>query len=545
MQRQRQRGSKAYRAAGALALAIGALLCLFGQPSGDSRANAAETLPQKNLSFMKNIGPLLVEKCGRCHVANSRGKFSMATFDALKKGTPDGPVIVPGKSSASRMIEVLDSGEMPKGGQKLSKAEIAAISKWIDEGAKFDGPDPMASLAKLGPGLAASKADQPKLDIAAPSGKETISFAKDIAPVLAANCVGCHGAMQAGGQFRMDSFREMIKGGQNGNAWKPGDPSDSLIVQKLKGMAGARMPLRKPPLSADLISKFEKWISEGATFDGPNPAQSTETLAAITRAKTETNDELSADRREEAQHKWRLADPGDKPISKETKNFFLIGNVSQSVLDEAAEAAEAQAVSIARQFRAGADQPLVKGRITLFLFPNHYQYSEFGQMVEDRQLPAQWRGHWKYDIVDAYGVVMTPAGGTDYSLAEIIGQQAASVYAASLAGKPPEWFSQGVGMAHAARVNGRAARVREWNDRLNQLFAAKGIEGFINNKLGPEDNNIAAYGFVKDLMAASGKFSSLLTSLRGGEEFETAFVRVYGGTPQQIAPVWAKSAKPL
>src|SRR4051794_6458484 len=58
--------------------------------AAEKAAAAAGPLPDKNLSFTKNIAPLLVTKCGRCHVSAARGKFSMATFADLKKGTPDG-----------------------------------------------------------------------------------------------------------------------------------------------------------------------------------------------------------------------------------------------------------------------------------------------------------------------------------------------------------------------------------------------------------------------------------------------------------------------
>ena len=93
------------------------------------------------------------------------------------------------------------------------------------------------------------------------------------------------------------------------------------------------------------------------------------------------------------------------------------------------------------------DAPLIKGRITLFFLPSRYEYSEFGKMVEQRQLPADWRGHWKYNVVDAYGVIMPPAAGADYSQAGIVAQQVAAIYMASLRGEPPFWFSDGFGRA--------------------------------------------------------------------------------------------------
>ena len=121
----------------------------------------------------------------------------MATFESLMKGSPNGPVILPGDSKKSRMIEALQSGEMPKNDPVLEPVEIATIAKWIDQGAKFGGPNPDVPLIKLVPAIIAKQNEESKLGISTPTGKETISFAKDIAPVLVANCITCHVAQPA------------------------------------------------------------------------------------------------------------------------------------------------------------------------------------------------------------------------------------------------------------------------------------------------------------------------------------------------------------
>ena len=43
-----------------------------------------------------------------------------------------------------------------------------------------------------------------------------------------------------------------------------------------------------------------------------------------------------------------------------------------------------------------------------------------------------------------------------------------------------------------------------------------------------EDNEIAAYGFVKELMGNAPKYSQLINALRVGEMFDFAFPRIYG-----------------
>ena len=512
--------------------------------AAEKAAAAAGPLPDKNLSFTKNIAPILVAKCGRCHVTAARGKFSMATFADLRKGPPDGVVIMAGKSSGSRLIDVIESGDMPRGGAKVTKPELTALSKWIDEGAKFDGKDEKASLASLVGGAAgatAGKADEPKLKVVMATGKESIKFSKDIAPILVDNCMGCHGGPNPAQQLQMDRFVDFVRGGQSGNPWVPEKPDESLLVKKLKGAAGKRMPLNKPALSADQIAKVEKWVAEGGRFDGDVPTQSTRMLAALTHAKSATHDELSADRMTAGRRMWALANPSDKPVVVQTKNLIVISGLPEQTANEMAEMAEQQAELVGRQLHNAANQPLVKGRIVLFIAPNRYSYGEFGRMVENRQLPNEWRGHWKYDIVDAYATVIPPSEPSDYSLPALVAQELAAVHVASLAGAPPAWFAEGSGRVVAGRLDARSARVRNWGDRLHELAPAGKMDTFINKGLPLEDNDIASYGFVKELTASGSKYNSLLSALRSGEEFDRAFPRVFGPLPA-LAAGWAKSA---
>jgi mono/diheme cytochrome c family protein len=471
----------------------------------------------------------------------------MATFEALMKGNPDGIVVRPGKTSGSRLVDLITSGDMPRAGPKVTPAELTAITKWIDEGAKFDGPDEKTPLLRLAAasGVKPAKPDEPKLTVVQATGRESVEFSKDIGPVLVANCFSCHGTPQPQGQFQMGRFVDMLRGGQSGNPWVPGKPEDSLIIKKLKGTAGARMPQPKnaAPLEPDVIAKFEKWISEGARFDGPDPTQSVTLLVALVRAKSATHEQLSAERMTAAKKMWSLANPSDKPTLRESKNLLIFSDLPEGTLADLVETAEQQAAAVAKQFHAPADKPLVKGRITLFALSTRYDYSEFGRMVEQRTLPKDSFGHWKYNVVDAYGAIVVPGDAHDYSLAGILAQQIASVYVGSLSGAPPAWFIDGSGRTIAFRIDGKSSRVRQWNERLHQLAVDGKLANFMGQNLSLEDNEIAAYGFVKELMGNATKYAQLINALRGGEMFDFAFPRIYGGAPQVLAASWAKTVK--
>src|SRR5262249_39645757 len=84
-------------------------------------------------------------------------------------------------------------------------------------------------------------------------------------------------------------------------------------------------------------------------------------------------------------------------------------------------------------------------------------------------------------------------------------QQLAAVYLASLPGNPPTWFADGSGRVLAARIDPKSAQTRDWNERVKQLAASGKLETFMTRGLSPDDNDIAAYGFTKELIANAGK----------------------------------------
>jgi mono/diheme cytochrome c family protein len=236
------------------------------------------------VSFVKQVAPILNARCGNCHVRNSRGMFSMASYESLMAGPPAGKVVFASNVDGSDLIVKVKDKEMPPNGSGIPAEELATLTKWVAEGAKFDGPDPKAQLATLLTGQP-QPAPTPMATVQLATGKETISFAKDIAPVFVANCTGCHGATRPRNNFSLLTMESLLRGGDRGEPILPGKPADSLLVKKLKGTAdGGRMPMGRDPLDDATLAKIEKWIEEGAKFDGPNSKQSIIEVAAISKA---------------------------------------------------------------------------------------------------------------------------------------------------------------------------------------------------------------------------------------------------------------------
>jgi len=99
----------------------------------------------KQVSFSKNVMPILEAKCLSCHAVGSEGYeasgLSVESYEQVMKGTRQGPVIEPGYSYFSTLQIVVEhradpSSSMPMNSAKLSNSEIQIIGEWIDQGAK-------------------------------------------------------------------------------------------------------------------------------------------------------------------------------------------------------------------------------------------------------------------------------------------------------------------------------------------------------------------------------------------------------------------------
>jgi len=100
-----------------------------------------------------------------------------------------------------------------------------------------------------------------------------VSFRSTIAPMLLAQCQGCHGAETAKADYRVDSYTELMRSAEGEpSRIRPGKPAASLLHELLvTPEEDDRMPQRAAPLDPGQIELIRRWIAEGARFDGENP----------------------------------------------------------------------------------------------------------------------------------------------------------------------------------------------------------------------------------------------------------------------------------
>jgi WD40 repeat protein len=96
---------------------------------------------------------------------------------------------------------------------------------------------------------------------------DRVSFARQIQPILAARCIGCHQSTLASGGMIVTTYADFRKGGRHGVPFVPEKPADSLVVKHLTGAVEPRMPMGMDPLPETSIELFRRWIAEGAADD--------------------------------------------------------------------------------------------------------------------------------------------------------------------------------------------------------------------------------------------------------------------------------------
>ena len=120
-------------------------------------------------------------------------------------------------------------------------------------------------IAWLGGGRPAGAASTQALDPAKAS-----AFSAVIQPIFDDKCLTCHGPEKSKAGLRLDSYAAMIKGGESGAAFVPGNAAGSLCLKRLLLPAedeNHMPPEGKPQPSADDITLLRWWIDAGTSAD--------------------------------------------------------------------------------------------------------------------------------------------------------------------------------------------------------------------------------------------------------------------------------------
>ncbi len=99
--------------------------------------------------FEKRVRPILANRCYACHGPHAgagQAGLRLDSIEGMLLGGRSGPAVVPGQASVSLLIHAVNhdtSLQMPPK-VKLPIAEIATLTRWVDEGAHWPGARPTA-----------------------------------------------------------------------------------------------------------------------------------------------------------------------------------------------------------------------------------------------------------------------------------------------------------------------------------------------------------------------------------------------------------------
>lgn len=234
---------------GAARMGVITICAVAGLTAGPARAQETPGWPA--------IGALFAERCTLCHSGEDAPLgLRLDTLDGARRGSRNGPVLVPGDPDASELVRRIRGESEPRmpltGPPFLDEAEIAMVERWVAAGMPAGdtaaAPEPKPARTRPGPG-------------------EPVDFA-DVEPVFLKRCAECH---KDGGKMgpppeglRLDTYAGIVGGGDR-LVVLPGAPGLSELVRRIEGKARPRMPFDGPPwLPEEDISLIRRWIERGA-----------------------------------------------------------------------------------------------------------------------------------------------------------------------------------------------------------------------------------------------------------------------------------------
>ncbi len=116
-----------------------------------------------------------------------------------------------------------------------------------------------------------------------------------VAPILQKYCAGCHNPDDHEGQFSVESFDELQKGGEHGAAVLAGDPGTSRLIRMVTGATKPKMPPEdEPQPTAEEIAVLKAWVEAGAKGPAGKEPDRTKLTVPMIAAKPGLADPVTA-----------------------------------------------------------------------------------------------------------------------------------------------------------------------------------------------------------------------------------------------------------
>ncbi len=146
------------------------------------------------------------------------------------------------------------------------------------------------------------------------SAQETVSFTRDIQPILENSCWKCHGEAMQLSKLDLRTLESALKGGEKGAAIVPGKSDESRLYRRVAGLEKPAMPMGDS-LTSEQISAIKAWIDQGAHWDNTAQAKAQPIDRSVLAALE--NMEISP----EARNYWAFKLPVQAPLPNVSANL--------------------------------------------------------------------------------------------------------------------------------------------------------------------------------------------------------------------------------
>jgi hypothetical protein len=449
--------------------------------------------------------------------------FSLAPAAPAQEPTP-----APTPTAAERLVAVR--------GTRLVHTPSCATLRRVRPALRVDLPPGLDAARAQGyqpcavckPGGA--PAGDPKPDAAQPKSEPAtadgpLRFSRDIAPILVANCAGCHNAGDKArrNNFDLTTFNALRKGGDAGDPVDPGKPADSLMIRHINGDGVPKMPPGQRDLADGTVARLERWITEGARLDaGISPdAQLASYAPTPEQMRRDELARLSASERDgklEAAGRDRWKKTGaEPPTVTPGASVLLFGALPEERAAALVRTLDAQVAAV-RALLGPVAAPVLSGpeKISVYVFNDPLRYIEFVRSVENREVEVGAQAHGNLGVPAPYLAAIDPRqgapeppatkgaargrakaqaqaqaegdgpGASGRALAGLL-CEALAAQAAQVSGKPPRWLALGLGAFVASGVEPRSPYYAGLRREVAELYRS-GWAARVAEVLADQDN---------------------------------------------------------
>jgi hypothetical protein len=442
---------------------------------------------------------------------------------------------------------------------------------------------PEKGVTKKADAKAKTKGDAgPDAKKAADSGP--LKFSQDIAPILVANCNGCHSKDGQGlkrGKLDLTTFEKLQKGSAKHKVIMAGKPEESHLVLRINGEEDPKMPQgNNRSLSADAIAKITRWVKEGARLDeGIDPKADMDSYAATPdQLRRKQLAQMPAKERDQkvieaGQARWKQSGSKQKPEVVPGAHFILFSNLPGDRAASTLKAMESQYNHLRRWLNSPSmDWP---EKVSLFVFSTNNEFIEFVRSLEGRDVDSQEpRVSAKLNIPQPYIVAADPSGGkkeeparrrakakkaeesegsgSDRSLLGLLTEGLGSGSVAA-AGNAPRWLRDGIGLYMARAIEPRSPYYRHLRatafQNVDQGWPTKATQA-LGGELTAEDQRSVSFALVECMMRSevfSQRFPAFVRGMleRGQGALDDELKNVYNGNREEFLNLtgeWVASA---